>query len=398
MQLGARVQSHARGEFSLTSIQGFLKGSSKLMVVQAIMDAGVLKVLCEHAHSMNAKLRLNSLWALKHLVYSTPLEVKKACLDELGPGWLKQIVCNDMEDSALSTGSRGEESVGNATPIAMSTPNAAGEQVDLLNAVEESREATPPEEEENEEGAMKMVDTIGALSRIHPDLDPSHKGVNLGRPADGRMASLESVRPKQGVTMDGEGSSLQQVRSDNTAVQEQGLDFIRNLICGPGAGEMIDHLFRELGQDKVFDILAKKLRPQVINAYKREKRLSSSDNSIRHVPPQPEILASVCHVIMHIAASSPRHRQLLISQTELLRSLIALFDHANRGVRCCCAWVVINLTWVDDQSDALNCKARAMELKRLGVVQKLEALEQDPELDVRERVKTAMSQITSLLR
>jgi len=372
--------------------------NSKLMFEQAIMDAGVLKVLCEHAHSMNAKLRLNSLWALKHLVYLTPNDVKKACLDQLGPGWLKQIVCNDTEDSALSTGNRGEESVGNATPIAMSTPNAAGEQVDLLNAVEESREVTPPEEEGNEDADMKMGDTIGALSQSHPDFDIGHKGLNLDRSTNGRMASSESLRPRHGTMAEGGGNLLKLARSDNTAVQEQGLDFIRNLICGPGAAEMIDYLFRELGQDKVFDILAKKLRPQVINAYKREKRLSSSDNSTRHVPPQTEIIVSVCHIISHIAAGSPRHRQLLISQTELLRSLVALFEHADRNVRSCCAWVVINLTWVDDQSDFLNCKARATELKRLGVHQQLEALEQDPELDVRERVKTAMHQMTNLLR
>ena len=347
---------------------------------------------------MNAKLRINSLWALKHLVYMTPNDVKMACLDQLGPGWLKQIVCNDTEDSALPTASKGEETLGNATPIAMSTPNAAGEQVDLLNAVEESREATPPEEDGNEDDDMKMVDTIGALSRIQPDFDPSHKVLNHARSTTSRVNSAERLRPRHDMAMGVEGSSLKQARCDNTAVQEQGLDFIRNLISGPGAAEMIDYLFRELGQDKVFDILAKKLRPQVINAYKREKRLSSSENSIRHVPPQTEIIASVCHVISHIAAGSPRHRQLLISQTELLRSLISLFDHTNRNVRSCCAWVVINLTWIDDQSDFLNCKARAMELKRLGVNQKLEALEQDPELDVRERVKTAMHQITSLLR
>lgn len=347
---------------------------------------------------MNAKLRLNSLWALKHLVYMTPNDVKMACLDQLGPGWLKQIVCNDTEDSALSTGSRGDESVGNATPIAMSTPNAAGEQVDLLNAVEESRQTTPPDDDENEDGDLKMVDSIEALSRPHPDFDLGRKASNLARSGNSRMTVSDSLRARHGTITDADGSPLKQARSDNTAVQEQGLDFIRNLICGPGAAEMIDYLFRELGQDKVFDILAKKLRPQIINAYKREKRLSSSENNIRQVPPQTEIIVSVCHVISHIAAGSPRHRQLLISQTELLRSLISLFDHSNRNVRCCCAWVVINLTWVDDQSDFLNCKARAMELKRLGVNQKLEALEQDAELDVRERVKTAMTQITTLLR
>ena len=378
--------------------QTLFKLHSKLNFAQAIIDAGVLKVLCEHAHSMNARLRLNSLWALKHLVYMTPNDVKMACLDQLGPGWLKQIVCNDADDSALPTGSRGDESMGNATPIAMSTPNAAGEQVDLLNAVVESRESTPPDEDESEDGDLKMVDSIGAASRPHRDFEANQNGLSLALSGKGRMTVSDGFRPRHGIATEAEGRSLKQARSDNTAVQEQGLDFIRNLISGPGAAEMIDYLFRELGQDKVFDILAKKLRPQVINAYKRDKRPSSSENSIRHVPAQTEIIVSVCHVISHIAAGSPRHRQLLISQTELLRSLVLLFDHTNRNVRSCCAWVVINLTWVDDQSDFLNCKARAIELKRLGVNQKLEALEQDPELDVRERVKTAMHQITTLLR
>jgi len=369
------------------------------LFAQAIIDAGVLKVLCEHAHSLNAKLRLNSLWALKHLVYMTPNDVKMACLDQLGPGWLKQIVCNDTEDSALVTGSRGDESMGTATPIAMSTPNAAGEQVDLLNAMEESRETTPPDEEENEDGDLKMADSIGALSRPHPDFDSAKKGINLARSGSNRTIVSEATRARHAGMTEADANPAKQARTDNTAVQEQGLDFMRNLICGPGAAEMIDYLFRELGQDKVFEILAGKLRPRVINAYKRDKRLSSTpENGIMHIPPQTEIIVSVCHVISHIAAGSPRHRQLLISQTDLLGLLVPLFNHSHRSVRSCCAWVVINLTWVDDQSDYLNCKTRAMELRKLGVYEKLEGLEQDPELDVRERTKTAIHQMSTLLR
>ncbi len=346
---------------------------------------------------MNAKLRLNSLWALKHLVYMTPNDVKMACLDQLGPRWLKQIVCNDTED-AFPNGNRGDESVGNATPIAMSTPNAAGEQVDLLNAVEDSRETTPPGDDDNGDGDLNMTDSIGAVGRSHPEHESSHPGPTFTRSSNGRVTVSDTHRPRHPTTTDTDTAAARQARNDNTAVQEQGLDFIRNLICGPGAPDMIDYLFRELGQDKLFDILARKLRPQVFNAFKRDKRLSSAENSVRHVPPPTEIIVSVCHVISHIAAGLPRHRQLLISQTELLRSLTQLFDHSSRSVRSCCAWVVINLTWVDDQSDFPNCKARAMELRKLGVVGKLEALEHDPELDVRERVKTAIHQMSTLLR
>lgn len=356
-------------------------------------------MLCEHAHSMNAKLRLNSVWALKHLVYLTPNDVKMACLDQLGPGWLKQIVCNDTEDSALMSGSRSDDSIGTATPIAMSTPNAAGEQVDLLNAMEESRESTPPEEDGNEDGDLKMMDSIGALSRPHPDFELRRKGSETMRLGNNRMAASDAIRARHGAIVDPDANPTKQALADNIAIQEQGLDFIRNLICGAGAAEMIDYLFRELGQDKVFDILAGKLRPKVINAYKRDKRLSStSENGVRHIPPHTEIVTSVCHVVSHIAAGATRHRQLLISQTDLLRLLIPLFNHSDRHVRSCCAWIVINLTYVDDQSDYLNCKTRAMELRKLGFYEKLEGLEQDPELDVRERIKTAIHQMSTLLR
>lgn len=55
---------------------------------------------------MNAKLRLNALWALKHFVHSVSNDMKRLCLEELGQGWLVQLICDDTEDEALTT-SRG---------------------------------------------------------------------------------------------------------------------------------------------------------------------------------------------------------------------------------------------------------------------------------------------------
>jgi len=48
---------------------------------------------------------------------------------------------------------------------------------------------------------------------------------------------------------------------------------------------------------------------------------------------------------------------------------------------------------VDDQSDGEACASRADALKKLGFLQKLEMLEQDPELNVRERAKSALWQM-----
>lgn len=326
---------------------------------EAILEAGILKVLCSHAHSMNAKLLHNSLWALKHLVLNSPKPLKISCLDELGPGWLKQIICNGTEDLRDSQ-----------PPSSMHTPNAAGMQVDLLNAVDASSTGLPSADEDSE-GDVRMSDT-----------EPSR----TSRPTPTSRLS---------------GSLSLSSTTDDLAIQTQGLEFIRNLICGPEAREMIDYLFDELGQDKFFELLAMKLRTRVHNAYTRRSGGASMGKAFpvaRSNQASIEIITSVTYILVHIAAGSPRHRQQLIAQTELLKLIVPLFGHQSRDVRVCCAWLVINLTWVDDQGDQVNCRTRARELAKLGVMERLKALEGDVELDVQERGRTAVHQMGMLLR
>lgn len=332
---------------------------------------------------MNPNLRLSSVWALKHIVLDASNTIKMSCLEELGPGWLKQIVNNDVDTSNYVTTSRnGDRDDGSSTPIRMSTPNAAGEQVDLLNAVEEDSRESSQDVEEDAEEDLEMADSIGALSRA--ELDRKQYS-SSGRGPISETAGLTGRR-----------HSSQPALTDELAIQQQGLDFIRNLICGSGASEMIEHIFRELGQDKIFEMLAAKLRPRVFNAFNRERR--SSENGVRHVQPQTDIIVSVCYIVVHIAAGSTRQRQLLISQTELLKLIVPLFSHPSKDVRACCLWIVINLTWIDDASDNMNCKARARELMKLGVYEKLEHMEHDADLDCRERARTAGNQMSTLLR
>lgn len=337
--------------------------------IQAIIQAGIVKVLCEHAHSMNHGLRLNSVWALKHLVHSAPNTLKMSCLQELGAGWLKQIICNDGDDHSSSSYGRD----GSGTPVRMESANAAGEQVDLLNAMDH----------DNDDDEVNMIDSIGALSKSESRNKSSHG-------FSGHLEGQSFAR-----TEADEAELVIQIRKEEVAVQEQALDFLRNLICGPGAHEMVDFLFRELGQDKVFDMLANLLRPKVVDAFSRDRRTSGA--SVKQKPPQTEIVIAVCYIIVNLAAGLPRHRQLLISQTELLKLLVPLFTHAHAEVRVCCVWMVINLTWTDDQTDKVQCKARAYDLKKMGMMGKLEELESDSELDVRERTKTALHQMTDLL-
>ena len=312
------------------------------------------------------------------------------CLEELGPGWLKQIVSNDIEvpNPLGSTKSEREEEC--TTPIRMSTPNAAGEQVDLLNAVEEDSRGSSQGVDDDGEEDLKMVDSIGALSRAEFD---EKKNALSHHQSNKRGALIDTTVL---TSRDADLRPPNQAMSDELAIQKQGLDLLRNLLCGPGAPDMIDFVFRELGQEKLFEMLAAKLRPRVFNAFNRERR--SSENGVRHVQPQNEIVLSICYIIVHIAAGNTRQRQLLIAQTELLRLIIPLFNHTDRELRSCCAWLCINMTWVDNASDETNCKVRARELAKLGVYEKLKQLETDPDTDVRERSKTASHQMEALLR
>ena len=355
-----------------------------------MIEQGILKIVCEHAHSMNAKLRLNSIWTLKHLVISAPNAFKVSCLEELGPGWLKQIICNDAEDLTYLTGLRSSDrEINGGIAITMGTPNAAGEQVDLLNAVEEESSGSSQGADDDDE--VNMIDSIGALSKADRERQKRRSPTNLGGKRPGNRDRQKHLHLYQS-----DYEAAAQARTDNILVQEQGLDLIRNLICGVGSPEMIEYIFRELGQDKLFDILASKLRPKAIDAFSRDRRAAGS--GIKHVPPQPEIISSVCYILVHLAASQPRHRQLLISQSDLLKLVVPLFSHSSMEIRQCCAWIIINLTHMDDQSDRLHCKARAYELRKLGVYEKLEELESDPETDLRERAKQAIHQMQELLR
>ena len=325
-----------------------------------ITEAGVLKVLCEHARSMNAKLRLNALWALKHFVHAVSNDMKRLCLEELGQGWLIQLICDDTEDEALVT-SRGK-----------------GEKSALTNTIDDMDEDM--EIDQFDDGV---------------DLGVSH-GRSSSRPNSNRSKSVQQAEIRLAALRDAETNPARKARKDNIAVQEQGLDFIRNLIGGAGQGgtsettEMIDFLFNELGQDRVFEILASKLRSKVIDPFNRR---SGSTSETKVIPPQSEIITAVGYILVHMAASVPRHRQLVIAQTELLKLLIPQFNHPSIEVRLALCWLVTNLTWMDDANDGQACAQRAIELKKLGFLEKLEMLEQDPELNVRERAKSALWQM-----
>lgn len=339
-------------------------GRKSTNTTKYLNSVGVMRILCEQTRSQNPALRLNALWALKNWINGVGMDAKKECVEELSAGWLVHLIRDDTEDDALY------ERTTNSKKQAATDMD---EDVEMAQAGEESStsgSALP------EPSILPASDEQGRTPRL--------------RQAERKIAELRET----------ELSLTRKVRDDDLAVQEQGLNFVRNLI-GPATSatdsardhaDMIDYLFNILGQDRFFDLLHAKLQLKYLHPFSRRY---STSREYRVLYPQARIVSAVVYILVHMAASVPRHRQVLISQTKLLTDLGNQFRSKDKDVRVALCHLMTNLTWRDDPDDEDSSRQRAGELKKLGLLTKLETLESDDgELDVRERAKAAIWQIS----
>ena len=366
-----------------------------------LLSQGVVRTLTEHARQSEMGLRLSSLWALKHLVLSASREVKISCLEELGTGWLVNAIQGEQSQNVPVTGG------GVSVAGGLSTPNAAGEQVDLLNPASTSMDVDDPpahldedddaedieedeeeEEEDEDEDGEVMYDEASAThyqaSQLRSTLHRS------GEAAFTQPAAAFSPTKYLTIVREIEQDPALKAKRDDVAVQEQALDFVRNLLNGEDCAFMLDLLLEQVGVEKVFSLLADKLAPV------------ASPTSINHLggagglhQPTDLILATI-HVLTHIAASHPKHKSLLIAHPVLLRNWLPHFNHADRRVRVISVWAVNSLTWIEDEGDRGGARQRARELRLCGIEGRVRGLGEDGDLDVRERVRTAVRQMEGL--
>lgn len=346
-----------------------------------IISADILPILCEHARSSNTKLRIESLWALKHVAYNSTNDVKIKIIEGLTPQWLKQIITQDPTTALTKRGLTADDGGSeNGSALGMGRANAVGERIDLLNPMDSAQDS-------EDDFKMTTSETMPA-SRFSLEV------------------FLPNAARRRKLTLNSEMDQTTQARQDDIAVQEQMFDLLRNIICGTGAPEMIDYLLEAIGTTTMLDALADRLRPRNIHLPQQREStttatptsstttLISSSRTSLQVP--TEILICVTFFIIHLAAGLPRHRQLLVSHPTLLKHLMSYFNHSKREVRTNCVWIVINLTYEDDQSDRDGCRERATKLRSVGVADRLANLADDPDLDVRERTKTAVHQLNLL--
>jgi armadillo repeat-containing protein 8 len=303
------------------------------------------------------------------------VDLKKLCLDQLEPGWLVQLIVDDTEDDALYS------------------RNASDRRLSVQDMDEEM--------EEN-------MEVDGFDEERRPWLWAGMWRSSTSRSTSNRSDSARIQEAERRLTAlrEAEINPVRKARSDDLAIQEQALNFIRNLITltAPSTNDanheahdttdMIDYIFTEIGQDRLFEILSAKLRLKVLHPFGGRRRSSTAQPDARVLYPQAKIIEAVAYILVHISASIPRHRQLVIAQTELLKTLGQQLNSRDKDVRVAVCQLITNLVWQDDSTDAQACAQRALELKRLGFLSKLESLEhEDGELDVRERAKSAVWQI-----
>ena len=312
-------------------------------VKESIGESTVVKKLSEQAHSANARLRHESLWALKQLVLNASKKLKLEVVDELGCSWIKLLIKTDPFD----------------------IPD--GEVIGLVE-----RDYPP----------------ITSYRRPTSRVD-SHHDVFMAEDSDSEPESEEfaSAIAEEAAYEQGAFDTMHSI-DDDTEIQAQLLDLLRNLFCGENASEMVRYVLEDMGQDDFFRIMLDRLRPRTLAGPTRKENYTTQ--------PPNMIVGKVLFVLVHIAACDPKWRNVIASQYSLLKQILTFCNHADRDIRSTCCWIAINLTYEDDANDRAGCRHRAIELQKIGFVSHLKKMESDSDLDVRERAKTALHLMTNL--
>ena len=351
-----------------------------------LVALGVMQTLCIHAKCSSPPLRLASMWALKHLMLKAPRDLKTNTLNEIGADWLINTMAGEHRDVSVFSNSGG-------VSVGLSSSNAAGEQVDLLNP--SSMDLDEPASHSHDDDIEEIDDDDGEIMYDEPS--NTHYQASQMRSTLPPTSAFNTRKHLYTVRELEENPDLQ-ARRDDIAIQEQALDFLRNLFNGEDCADMVDYFFREHGHQRIFDLLTAKLAP--LPASRRQQSTSTpvggSSNTGRPMYHPTELLIAATAVITHIANGAPHHKQLLVSQRALLEAWLPHFSHADRRVRINCVWAINSLTWIEDERDRSPARDRYHALTQSGIAHAVRSLANDEDRDVRERVRTAQRQMESL--
>ncbi|KAK5044995.1 hypothetical protein LTR84_010143 [Exophiala bonariae] len=307
-----------------------------------VSESTVVKKLCEQAHSASARLRLESLWALKQLVLNANKKLKQEVVDELGSSWMKLLIKTDPVD----------------------IPDG-----EVIGLVERDY---PPLNVYRTPTAQRSTNSSDIIMGHDSDTEPD-VAIESDHSSSDLIGSL----------------SVRHTVEDDLEIQAQLLDLLRNLFCGENASDLVRYILDEMGSEDFFKIMLDRLRPRTQPGPTRKENYTA--------PAPTVIVTRVLYIIVHVAACEPRWRNVIAYNHALMKQILTFTSHTDREIRAQCCWIAINLTYEDDASDGLACRHRALELQKVGFVLSLRKLEGDPDLNVRERAKSAIHLMTKLI-
>lgn len=322
------------------------------------------KILCHHAHSQNFSMQYNALWALKHFIQAADTETKKNCLRDLDQDWLLRLIRGNSEDDDCAPNNVCDLDIDKNYDIAM-------------------------ESSDDEDEARAGSHSPSPQTRSNRD----DGNGQFWRRASTQVSNCNDI--PQGIK-----GGEKDTKKDETRIQEQAIDILRNFLGGPtsnlnssGNEQMVTYLFDSIGENELFELLASKLRAKVHRPFPRSYTCVNHGNT-KVSPPRAKILAAVFMLLVNIAASNnPRHRHAIVRQTELMRLVVQHYNHHVKEVRQAFCWLIIDLTYAENEQDRSGSIDRVKELHKLGVPAKVDQLLKDADLDVRERAKTAKHQL-----
>ena len=91
--------------------------------------------------------------------------------------------------------------------------------------------------------------------------------------------------------------------------------------------------------------------------------------------------------MVNVSIGNGKHKDSILSRDQILVLLQKLMTHESGSIRVATIWCLINLTWADDSNSTL----RVSRLRNFGFEEKLRTMLEDTDLDVIDRVKTALS-------
>ncbi|MQM16565.1 hypothetical protein Taro_049522 [Colocasia esculenta] len=154
-------------------------------------------------------------------------------------------------------------------------------------------------------------------------------------------------------------------------VQEQALALVRNLV--DGCTDSIERMFVEDGM--------------ILNAVARQVRLTSV----------PEVCIQGMFVLGNVAAGNDAHKEAVMTyflppkKDEISSAFITRFLQSTDSLlQTAVIWCIVNLTYPDSPSSS----ARVSRLRDAGIIAQLKNMINNPCLDVKYRVRTALGQCT----